>query len=287
MYVRDTDPLPCNLTQPTQAQMAYDAAVVQSMDQSVQNAYAASQSIAPPSSFAEFGAGVVVDVARAQNNMAAANRSADSIPSPSSVIAVRGPRVFALNVDQQEYSGCSRGGAVYSPARVQPPQPVRMPDRAPVPVVISPGGIAPKWDNLCVAFRNGLVTQDQFSPDEFAAMYQKCAELGYAGGCPTPPNVLIWQLQQRAAGTLPHIPVSQGLLASIPHAPDLGGKSCQQANALPGMSGYRGMGIWGDAGSNPTTYGWPRRSSSVNWSALLFLGALGVGLYVMKGKNGR
>ena len=289
MYVRDTDPLPCILTQPTQAAAAYNAAVVQSMENSVNNAYAASRSIAPPESFSEFGAGVVVDVARAQNNMAAANRTADSIPSPSpspsSAIAVRGPRVFALNVGQQEYDGCSRGGATYSPARVQPPQPVTMPARAPEPVVIAPG--PPQWSNLCVAVRNGLVTQDQFLPDEFAAMFQKCAELGYAGGCPTPPNVLIWQLQQRAAGTLPRVSASAGLLASIPQAPDLSGKSCQQANSLPGMSGYRGMGIWGDAGANPSTYGWNRqKGSSVNWAGLLFFGVLGVGLYVMAGKHG-
>lgn len=286
MYVRDTDPLPCNLTQPTQAQAAYDAAAVQNMEDSVNNAYAASQMIAGPSSFSDLGAGVVVDVARAQNNMAVANRSASSIPSPSSELALRGPRVFALNVDQAEYAGCSRGGATYSPARVAPPQPITMPDRAPVPVVISPGGTPPKYNNLCFALRNGLVMQAQFSPDEYAALYQKCAELGYAGGCPTPPNVLIWQLQQQAAGTLPHLEATPGVLAVIPHAPDLQALSCQQANALPGMSGYRGMGIWGDAGSNPTSYGWRRRKASpVNSMALLLFAALGVGLCVMAGKK--
>jgi hypothetical protein len=290
MYVRDTDPLPCILQQPTQAQAAYDAQVVQNMENSVNNAYAASQMIAGPESFADFGPIVQLDVALQQANMGAANSTAasivsGSIPSPSAP-APRGPRVFALNVDQAEYAGCSRGGASYLPARVQPPQPVTMPARVAGDVglvVPASPGTAPKYSNLCWALHNGEITQDQFDLVTYGKLYRTCAALGYTQGCSPPTAVAAWIMQQRAAGTLPHINVSDAELAAIPHAPDMTNMGCSQALIAGG-----GMGTWGDAGGDPSTYGWPRRRSQMNWSALLFLGAVGVGLYVMaEKKSGR
>jgi hypothetical protein len=286
MYVQPSDPLPRNSQDPlTRCEVARASSIVQGMEQSVRNAQAASASIAGPSSFAQFGPAVVIDVARSQNGMAAA-----SIPVPTvqplnlQAAVMSAPTVLPLNVTPEVYSGCSRRGI--RPAAVRSaPQVVTMPARAPEPINVPMNASAPQYKNLCWALRNGMVTQDQFDPSEYMALYVACSQKGYAGGCPAPPLVALWQDQQRRAGTLPHITVRTSDLDAIPQAPNLQAKSCAEAKALEGLSGYRrGLGAaWGDAGSLPTTAAWPGASvpSTVNWRTLLVFAGLGVGLYMV------
>jgi hypothetical protein len=256
------------------------------MEQAVANAQAASASIAGPSSFAQFGPAVVIDVARSQNGMASAGIATlqPSLAPNIQMELMAAPKVLPLNVTVQEYSGCStRGSGPLQPIRVVP-QVVTMPARAPEPIAVPQNASAPQYKNLCWALRNGMVTQDQFDPSEYMALYVACSQKGYAGGCPPPPLVALWLDQQRRAGTLPHITVRPSDLDAIPQAPNLQAKSCAEAKALEGLSGYRkGLGaIWGDAGSLPTTAAWPDGSarSTVNWRTLLLLGALAGGLYM-------
>jgi hypothetical protein len=271
----------------TACEIARAQNTVNSMEQAVANAQAASASIAGPSSFAQFGPAVVIDVARSQNGMASAGIATLPV-SPSVNIQMElmaAPKVLPLNVTVQEYSGCStRGTGSLQPVRIAP-QVVTMPARAPEPIAVPMNASAPQYKNLCWALRNGMVTQDQFDPSEYMALYVACSQKGYAGGCPPPPLVALWLDQQRRAGTLPHITVRPSDLDAIPQAPNLQAKSCAEAKVLEGLSGYRrGLGaIWGDAGSLPTTAAWPAANggaSTVNWSALLVLGALSVGLYM-------
>lgn len=287
MYVQPTDPLPRNSQDPlTACEVRRAKSTVDSMEQSVRNAQQASATIAGPSSFAQFGPAVVIDVARSQNGMASAGITKIA-PSPSQNVRMElmaAPQVLPLNVTVQEYSGCSmRGSGPLQPIRVAP-QVVTMPARAPEPVYVPQNAVAPKYKNLCWALRNGMVTQDQFSPSEYMALYVACSQKGYAGGCPPPPLTALWLDQQRRAGTLPHITVRPSDLDAIPQAPNLQAKSCAEAKALEGLSGYRrGLGaMWGDAGSVPTTDAWANGGrSSVNWSALLVFAALGAGLYMV------
>jgi len=289
MYVRDTDPLPPNSQAPSSDCYDWGVCLQQSMAQSVANAQAASAQIAGPESFAEFGPAVVIDVARSQNDMAAANLAVTPSQPPNvSGELMAAPRVLPLNVSPEEYSGCSFRTGVILPI-VVPKQSISLPPTAPAPVTITPGGIAPKYSNLCWALRNGAVDQSQFDPSQFQALQYRCTQLGYAGACIPPPNVALWLDQQRRAGTLPHISVSDTDLDGIPQAPDLTAVTCPQSWSMGGMTGYRrGMGAaWGDAGSVPQGGGWSAPSVSGKWAALLFFGALGVGLYVMAGSNGR
>jgi hypothetical protein len=287
MYVQPTDPLPRNSQDPmTPCEIARAQATVNAMEQAVANAQAASASIAGPSSFAQFGPAVVIDVARSQNGMASAGIATLPV-SPSVNIQMElmaAPKVLPLNVTVQEYSGCSmRGSGPLQPIRVAP-QVVTMPARAPEPIAVPQNASAPQYKNLCWALRNGMVTQDQFDPSEYMALYVACSQKGYAGGCPPPPLVALWLDQQRRAGTLPHITVRPSDLDAIPQAPNLQAKSCAEAKVLEGLTGYRrGLGaMWGDAGSLPTTAAWPDGSapSTVNWRTLLLLGALAGGLYM-------
>src|ERR1700686_5188932 len=100
MYVQPSDPLPRNSQDPlTPCEIARAQSIVSSMEQSVANARAASASIAGPSSFAQFGPAVVIDVARSQNGRVAA-----SIPVPTvqplnvQAAVMSAPRVLPLNV---------------------------------------------------------------------------------------------------------------------------------------------------------------------------------------------
>lgn len=286
MYVRDTDPLPPNSQAPSSDCYDWGVCLQQSMAQSVANAQAASAQIAGPESFSQFGPAVVIDVARSQNARAAA----DAVVLPSQVPNVSretmaAPTVVPLDVSEEEFSGCSfRTGAVLP--RVIPKQSITLPPAAPVPISIS--SAAPKYSNLCWALRNGAVDQSQFDPAEFQALQYRCTQLGYAGACIPPPNVALWLDQQRRAGTLPHISVRQSDLDGIPQAPDLNAVTCPQSWSMGGMTGYRrGMGVvWGDAGGIPKGGGWQSSGPSAAL-ALLFFGALGVGLYVMAGQHGR
>ena len=113
MYVRDTDPLPRNSQDPlTACEVARAQSIVSSMEQAVAKAQAASASIAGPSSFAQFGPAVVIDVARSQNGMASAGITAIA-PFPfrqSSNGIAGGAESSALECHGQEYSGCSTRG---------------------------------------------------------------------------------------------------------------------------------------------------------------------------------
>ena len=169
-------------------------------------------------------------------------------PTLQQVIA-SAPKSYSLNGQPSQVNGCKWAPAPQVPL---PPSPTpTMPLRAPVVIqtpigpASMPPGTQPRYSNLCWALRNGLVTQDQFDPSEYGKLYRKCAELGYAGGCPPPPDVATWFIQQRNAGTLPHISVSDGDLAAIPHAPDLSALSCAQAMIAGGLTGYAPP--WSDA----------------------------------------
>jgi hypothetical protein len=159
------------------------------------------------------------------------------------------PKSYSLNGQPSQVNGCKWAPAPQVPA---PPSPTpTMPLRAPVVIqtpigpASMPPGTQPRYSNLCWALRNGLVAQDQFDPSEYGKLYRKCAELGYAGGCPSPRDVNVWFNAQRQAGTLPHISVSDADLASIPHAPNLETLSCAQAMIAGGLTGYAPP--WSDA----------------------------------------
>jgi hypothetical protein len=129
MYVRDTDPLPRNSQDTQTAQEAqYAALVVSNMEQSVQNAYRASNMIAPPQSFAQMGPGVVLDVTRSQDAQVAAGApvvfQSPSVQSQSQAA----PRVLPLNVTEDEYNSCCTGKGPAKPMQVAPKVPI-MPKR--------------------------------------------------------------------------------------------------------------------------------------------------------------
>lgn len=288
MYVQPTDPLPRNSQDPmTPCEIARAKATVDAMEQSVRNAQQASGTIAGPSSFQQFGPAVVIDVARSQNAMtAAANAPVVSVSSPSVRSEIQSaPMVYPLNVSPEEFNGCKFRSGALVPVRV-PPQVVTMPARMPEPVSIAQNPSAPKYKNLCWGLRNGMVTQDQFDPADYMALYVACSQKGYTQGCSPPPLVALWQAQQRKGAGLPHIAVRQSDLDAIPHAPDMSNMGCAES-LVQGMGRYRrGSGaMWGDAGLLPTTAAWPAamngKGTAVNWSALLIFGAIGVGLYAM------
>jgi len=129
MYVRDTDPLPRNSQDPqTQCEAQYAALVVSNMEQSVQNAYAASNMIAPPASFAQFGPGVVIDVTRSQAAQVAAG--APVVFQSPNVQSQRqsAPRVLPLNVTEDEYNSCCTGKGPVKQMQIAPKVPI-MPKR--------------------------------------------------------------------------------------------------------------------------------------------------------------
>ena len=298
MYVRDTDPLPPN-SQTATGCASWASQLQASMAASIANAQAASASIAGPASFTQFGPNVVIDVARSQNAMSAAGVAVapSETPSPSQYFQsvnvadeiMSAPTVLPLNVTEEEYGGCCGTRNIAGLSRsVATPSVLTMPQRAPLPVVIPPNGAmpaAPKYKNLCWALRNGAVDPSQFDPSEFQALQYRCTQQGYAGACVPPPLTALWLDQQRRAGTLPHISVPQTALDAIPIAPDLTGVSCSDSWTLGGMAGLRrrGMGApWGDAGSMPSTPGWPSPAQGMTgWGALLFFGAIGLGLYAV------
>src|ERR1035437_5686290 len=126
-YVRDTDPLPRNSQDPqTACEAQYAAAVVANMEQSVQNAYAASQMIAGPNSFTQFGPAVVIDMARSQNAQAAAGLVPVFTSPNVQGERMAAPRVLPLNVSPEQFNGCSiRGTDALAPIQL-PPQTLTM-----------------------------------------------------------------------------------------------------------------------------------------------------------------
>ena len=236
--------------------------------QSVRGRVALFQTITSPADLAQmFGAQLGANALMMQNETAVSRQ--DSImgtgagtgSDPASVAAQQAasptiqqviasaPRSYSLNGQPSQVDGCTWAPAPQVPL---PPSPTpTMPLRAPVVVqtpigpASMPAGTQPRYSNLCWAIRNGLVTQDQFDLADFMKLSVKCYELGYQGTCSPPPDVTTWFIQQRNAGTLPHISVSSADLAAIPHAPDLQGLSCQQAMIAGGLTGYAPP--WSDA----------------------------------------
>lgn len=135
--------------------------------------------------------------------------------------------------------------AIRPNAPIRPPlAPVPIPvlpltGRPPVPLPVIPGGRPPQWTNLCWALRHGLVDASQFDPQQLMKLQFRCSQLGYAGNCIPPADVLVWLDQHRRAGTLPRINVSDADIAALPQAPDLTGVSCTDSYRLGGMSGYQ------------------------------------------------
>lgn len=106
---------------------------------------------------------------------------------------------------------------------------------SPVEIAAPVSARAPRYSNLCWALRNGAVDRSQFAPGVYEALQLRCSQLGYAGACVPPPDVQTWLDQNRRAGTLPAIYVTQADIDSLPQAPDLGGVSCPQSWKLGGM----------------------------------------------------
>lgn len=285
MYVSPDWPLPRNSFDPVSVcEAANAAAVVASMEQSVNDAYRATMTIAGPSSFTPFGPAVVTDVARSQNALAAANLSALAAP-PASVASelVAAPVVLPLNVSVEEYSGCGRRSAGLAPVPLAK-QTITFPPVAPVPVALPQTAAAPKYKNLCWALRNGAVDRSQFDYSELTALQYACMQKGYTGACVPPPGVALWLDQQRRAGTLPHISVRPSDLDAIEKAPALEGVNCPGSWQMAGMTGY-GMGsAWGDTSSVPC--GWGLKSGAktkpgVNLTSVGLFAAAVLGLYAM------
>jgi hypothetical protein len=284
-YVSSNGPLPRNSQDPqTSCEAARAASIVNDMENAVNNAYSASMTIAGPNAFTSFGPAVVIDVARSQNAMAAAGLAKSNTQHANVAQAMMAaPIVLPLNVTDAEYFGCSRRGTDGLKPIPIAAQTITMPQPAPRPIVVPQVATAPQWNNLCWALRNGAVDASQFDPKELTSLQWRCTQMGYTGACVPPPNVALYLDQQRRAGTLPHISVSQGDLDAIPQAPDLGSVDCTQSWKLGGMAGYRrGMGAaWGDAGTMPSTPGWSTTSGETGWKAWLFFGVLGLGIYAL------
>lgn len=213
------------------------------------------QTITSPSDLAQmFGAQLGANAAMMQADTAVSRAtalagSADVAPALPSVPEVQAPRSYSLNGQPSQVDGCKWAPApqVYLPPSPAPTMPLSAPVvvQTPIgPASLNPG-VQPRYSNLCWAIRNGLVTQDQFDLATFMKLSVKCYELGYQGTCPPPPDVTTWLIQQRNAGTLPHISVSDAELAAIPHAPDLQTLSCQEAMIAGGLTGYAPP--WSDA----------------------------------------
>jgi|SRR5271157_2253338 len=214
-----------------------------------------------------------------------------AVPTPQQVIA-SAPKSYSLNGQPSQVNGCTWAPAPQVPL---PPSPTpTMPALAPVVVqtplgpASMPPGTQPRYSNLCWAIRNGLVTQDQFDLADFMKLSVKCYELGYQGTCPPPADVTAWLIQQRKAGTLPHIAVSDAELSSMPHAPDLTAMSCPQAMIAGGLTGYAPP--WSDAlvtdmqsGGSGADTGVGQWISDHPWIAL----ALAVGGAVVLSRRGK
>jgi hypothetical protein len=263
-YVSPTAPLPRNSQDPlTQCEVERAATIVNTVEQLVANAKAASAQTAGPNSFRQFGPGVVIDVARSQNAAVAASHVASSpAVAVAAVPSYAAPEMLPLNATPAEFNGCAARGNDILQAVPTRPQVLTMPPRMPARVAVPSAAVAPKYSNLCWALRNAAVDVSQFDPAELEKLQLACMQKGYAGACFPPPLVALWLDQQRRAGTLPHITVDAGTLAMIPPAPPLTGVDCSDSWKLAGMAGYmptsrfpkfryrRGMGAtWGSAAS--------------------------------------
>jgi hypothetical protein len=173
-------------------------------------------------------------------------------PMPTHSTGVPAPKSVSLNGTPSQVNGCA--WAIAPPVLVGPDPIPTMPLRAPV-VVETPIGPAayppptleglPTWINLCWAIRNGAVDPSQFEPSEYATLLLKCAQLGYTGACPPPPNTQAYLDDvRRHKAPFPHIQVTSDLLNSLPQAPTNIG-ACQDSYQRGGLSGIEPS--WGDA----------------------------------------
>jgi hypothetical protein len=119
-----------------------------------------------------------------------------------------------------------------------------------VPTTGAPVYPAPTWSNICWAMRFGLVDRSQFDPAQFQAANIRCSELGYTGGCAPPYAAQMYLQQGLAKGTLPHIDLSDDLIAALPPAPAVVGcdAASQKAAGLSGLGARtrRRRGGFGD-----------------------------------------
>jgi len=289
-YVSSNGPLPRNSQDPqTACEKTRAAQIVNDMEKAVNSAYSASMTIAGPNAFTSFGPAVVIDVARSQNAMAAAGLAkSNNQPVNVAQAMMAAPIVLPLNVTDAEYFGCSKRGTDGLKPIPIAPQVITMPQPAPRPIVVPQTATAPKWNNLCWALRNGAVDALQFDPEELTSLQWRCTQMGYTGACVPPPNIALYLDQQRRAGTLPHISVSQGDLDAIPQASAMIG-GCTDSWKQGGMAGYRNRGMgaaWGDAGTMPSTPGWSNSNGAADgWKAWLFFGVLGLGIYALAAKD--
>ena len=103
--------------------------------------------------------------------------------------------------------------------------------------------VMPRYSNLCYGVRHGMVDESQFDPAEYAALQLRCSQLGYAGACPPPAQIALYLVRGRAAGTLPHIAVSDAVLAALPAVPadlqTLGTCAESAARGGVGLGDYR------------------------------------------------
>lgn len=282
-YIRPDSPLPQNSqSRVSPCQAARAKATVDAMENAVAIAYAASQQIAGPDSFRSFGPAVVIDVARSQNAMAAANDRSVGIPAQPNVRAemMSAPVVLPLNVSVDEYASCcQRGTDALAPIQIPAPHltmPPMMPARVVIPPPSAPMAAAPKYSNLCWALRNGAVDASQFDPPSLQALQYKCMQMGYTGACFPPANVALYLDQNRRAGTLPHITVNQADLDTIPQAPPLTGQDCPTSWKLAGM----GM-AWGNSAASRCPRSNMQIRPGTNWHVLALMAvALGVGYAV-------
>lgn len=280
------NPLPRNSADPvTACEAARAKQIVTNLENAVHQAYSASQQIAGPDSFRQFGPAVVIDVARSQNARAAA-KNVDLPPRPVAQQAeLPAPTVLPLNVSPDEYNSCcQRPSTTLEPITIVKPA-LRMPPVMPPRAVLPPvgqGAAAPRYNNLCWALRNGAVDQSQFDPDAFLKLQYRCNQLGYTGACIPPPNVALYLDQNRRAGTLPHITVNQSDLDAIPRAPELTGRNCAESYRLAGMGGFRGMGMtWGDSPASRCSPSAMQVQPGVNWRGMAILAAVAVGAYAL------
>jgi hypothetical protein len=216
--------------------------------------------MAPADLAITFGPNLGHDALVLQNQTVAARASAMlgtadavGVPTPTGSGSLSTPKSVSLNGLPSQVNGCAW---VAPPPRLVDADPIpTMPLRAPVTVQtpIGPASFppptmpgTPTWLNLCWAIRNGAADVSQFDPAELFQLEYKCAQLGYPGSCPPPPNTQAYLDSMRRNKTpFPHIQITTDLLNSIPQAPPLTGVACPENYKMGGLSGV--APTWADA----------------------------------------
>jgi hypothetical protein len=172
-----------------------------------------------------------------------------------------------------------------------------MPQAAPTPLPKpasagspgAPAGVpvkAPTWVNICWGIRNGAVDQSQFDPATYVQLQKTCGDRGYVGSCPPPAPVMNWLDQQRRAGTLPHISLSDSDIAAIPTIDRFTG-DCAASWKAAGLAGYAPP--WGDMfgplGPRPPASSGGMLSGGLGTWAAIALGLAAVALATGSGRR--